>query len=245
MNQLTKEFFKAEFPGWQPRQTFDVVWQNFWTNKEIPILSLDLGIDTASSCGWIEQNQDKFAMSWPQAQSNRLDQELGHGWFKEPHSVSRQELHVVDHRKEPRKNLLDDQPKHGFGPKPEIHQDAVPDLRAQLQDWGFDIVSMQIAILYPGGYLEPHRDTWMHANTMTSLWIPLNAAEYNLKIWPWGLLKHCVGSVYLLNNQSFIHAIANTTDQPRYVVVGNIDHKNTPPDLMAKIKQALKQQWFS
>jgi len=111
---------------------------------------------------------------------------------------------------------------------------------------GFDgIHGLKIAKLEPGGYLEPHKDPLMMSDTMIHIWIPLHSSQANLKIWPSGLLHHQVGSVYMLNNQSFVHSIANFDTEPRYVVLAKIDPTKTSSELVAKIRTALKQQWFS
>lgn len=245
MNQLTKQFFQADFPGWQPQQSFDTVWNKFWTNRDIPILELDLGIDTGSSYQWIQQNQHRFDQAWHQTQYDRHYQNLGQSWFKQPHSEGRWDLQITGTYPQRRK-LLDNQPWTEFDHEQRtMHEDAVPDLKQQLGDLGFAIYSMKIARLDPGGYLEPHKDALMNPETMTHLWIPLNSAAANLKIWPWGMLEHRMGAVYMLNNQSFVHAIANCGSEPRYVVTAKLDPKKTNPELVAKIRVALKQQWFS
>lgn len=245
MNPLTEQFFQAKFPGWQPRQSFDTTWAEFWTNRDIPIVELDLGIDTATSCQWIKDNEHQFAQAWHQTQYNQHWQGLGHDWFRQPHSQGRWDLQITGQYPQ-RKKLLDHQPWNEFDHQQRVmHEDAVPDLRSQLEQRGLAIYSMKIARLDPGGYLEPHKDALISPETMTHLWIPLNPAENNLKIWPWGMVEHRVGSVYLLNNQSFMHAIANRGTDARYVVTAKLDVEKTNPDLVAKIRVAVKQQWFS
>lgn len=245
MNPLTEQFFQAEFPGWQPRKDLDTVWSQFWTNRDIPILELNLDLDTKSSQQWIEQNQHRFSQAWHQAQYDQRSIDLGQAWFTQPHSQGRWDLQITGSYPQ-RKKLLDNEPWTEFDHQQRImHEDAVPDLKSQLSALGFAVYSMKIARLDPGGYLEPHRDALISAETMTHLWIPLNSAAANLKIWPWGLLEHRMGSVYLLNNQSFVHAIANRGTDPRYVVTAKLDHQKTSPELVAKIRAALQQQWFS
>jgi hypothetical protein len=245
MNTLTKEFFKATFPGWKPRQDFDTVWSTFWTTREIPIVELDLGLDTSTSCDWIEQNQDRFGQAWHQTQYDQHHKNLGQDWFKSPHSQGRWDLQINGVYPERRK-LLDQDTWHEFAHQQRtLHHDAVPDLTTQLKELGFDIYSTKIAKLDPGGWLEPHKDTLVSKLTMTHLWIPLNRASDNLKIWPHGMVQHKIGAVYLLNNQSFMHAIANDHSESRYVVTAKLDPEKTNPDLVAKIRAAVKQQWFS
>jgi hypothetical protein len=245
MNQLTEQFFRADFPGWRPRQDFNTVWENFWINRDIPILELDLGINTGPSCEWIKQNQSRFEQVWNQKQYDQHCQQLGHSWFKQPHSEGRWDLRVSGQYPKLKK-LLDHEPWQELDQQQQItHQDAVPDLKHQLQQQGAAIHGMKIARLDPGGYLEPHKDSLMSTDTMTHLWIPLNSTAANLKIWPWGMLEHRVGSVYLLNNQSFVHAITNRDTKSRYVVTARLDPEKTNPELVAKIRVALKQQWFS
>lgn len=245
MNPLTKQFFAADFPGWRPRQSFDTVWSHFWTTRDIPIVELDLGLDTRSSCAWLRQNNQRFAQAWHQAQYNQRHAELGQDWFKRPHSQGCWDLQITGQYPQRRK-LLDNQPWQEFDHQQRVmHEDAVPDLRTQLTQHGMSIYSMKIARLDPGGYLEPHKDTLMSPETMTHVWIPINPAPDNLKIWPLGLVSHKVGAAYLLNNQSFMHAIANTGSEPRYVVTAKLDHEKTGPDLVAKIRAAVQQQWFS
>lgn len=245
MNPLTEQFFQADFPGWQPRLSFDQVWADFWTTREIPIVELNLGVDTASSCQWIQDNKQKFAQAWHQTQYDQHWRELGQDWFRLPHSQGRWDLQITGQYPQRRK-LLDSGAWQEFDHQLRVmHEDAVPDLRAQLAQHGMSIYSMKIARLDPGGYLEPHKDTLTSKQTMTHVWIPLNPAVDNLKIWPWGMLRHQVGAVYLLNNQSFMHAIANTGAEPRYVVTAKLDPEKTSPELVAKIRAAVKQQWFS
>ena len=244
MNTLTKQFFQADFPGWQPGQDFDTVWQSFWTTKEVPIVELDLRLDVTSSCDWIEQNQQRFAQAWNTRQFTQHYQTLGQSWFKQPHSQGRQDLQITGVYPQRRK-LLDHAAWTEFDREErDTHNDAVPDIRDQLERQGFSIYSMKIARLDPGGYLEPHKDTLVSDLTMTHLWIPLNQTANNLKIWPYGMVQHQVGSVYLLNNQSFVHAIANFDQQPRYVITAKLDPEKTSAELVAKIRTALKQQWF-
>jgi hypothetical protein len=245
MNALTRQFFQADFPGWQPRQDFDTVWQSFWTTREIPILELDLRLDVASSCDWIDQNQQQFVQAWNTRQVNHHYQTLGQGWFKQPHGQGRNDLQITGVYPQRRK-LLDHTAWTEFDHEErDMHEDAVPDIRDQLEQLGFSIYSMKIASLEPGGYLEPHKDTLVSNQTMTHLWIPLNQTADNLKIWPYGMIQHQVGSVYLLNNQSFVHAIANFDQQTRYVITAKLDPEKTSAELVAKIRTALKQQWFS
>jgi hypothetical protein len=159
MNALTKQFFQADFPGWQPGQDFDTVWQSFWTTREIPILELDLRLDVASGCEWIDQNQQRFAQAWNTRQVNHHYQTLGQSWFKQPHSQGRQDLQITGVYPQRRK-LLDHTAWTEFDhEKRDMHEDAVPDIRDQLEQLGFSLYSTKIARLDPGGYLEPHRDT--------------------------------------------------------------------------------------
>lgn len=246
MNALTKQFFQADFPGWQPRQDFDTVWQSFWTTREIPILELDLGVDPATLLAWAKKNDDRFVSAWNASQIEQQAQNSGRAWYKQPSRHGQQDLQLSGTYPQRRKLLdnsaaveLDSQHRH-------IHTDAPQDLRIQLEQMGFDgIYGLKIAKLEPGGYLEPHKDPLMMSDTMIHIWIPLHSSQANLKIWPSGLLHHQVGSVYMLNNQSFVHSIANFDTEPRYVVLAKIDPTKTSAELVAKIRTALKQQWFS
>lgn len=245
MNPLTEQFFQADFPGWRPRKDFDTVWDNFWRTREIPIVELDLGIDTNPSCEWIKHNHDRFSHAWHQSQYDQHWKSLGQDWFRRPHSQGRWDLQITGEYLQRRK-LLDNQSWQEFDHQQRVtHEDALPDLRQQLAQLGLAIYSMKIARLDPGGYLEPHKDTLISSETMIHLWIPINESDSNLKIWPWGLLKHRVGSVYLLNNQSFVHAIANQGLQPRYVVTAKLDHTRVTAQLLNLIRSALIQQWYN
>jgi hypothetical protein len=246
MNALTKQFFQAEFPGWQPSQDFDTVWQSFWTTREIPVLELNLGIDPSVLLNWTKQNNNRFVTAWNAVHFEQQAKISGREWYKHPSGQGRQDLQLSGTYPQRRKLLDNSAAIELDSQHRDIHTDAPQDLTIQLKQLGFvGIYGVKVAKLDPGGYLEPHKDPLMMLDTMIHLWIPLHQSQANLKIWPSGQLHHRVGCVYILNNQSFVHSIANFDTEPRYVVLAKIDRTKISADLVAKIRTALKQQWFS
>jgi hypothetical protein len=95
------------------------------------------------------------------------------------------------------------------------------------------IKSLKIVTVNPGGYIHPHKDNF---NNLKCLWMPLHEFSWCLKFFPFGWLKHKLGSAYLINNGKYVHAVLNNSKEKRYVL--SVDFFDTPPS-----KKLL--EWYS
>jgi hypothetical protein len=244
MNKLTADFFAADFGPAQVPGTFDQVMQNFWSNTTIPWVELDLELDLDSSYQWCLAHDNYFELAWNQQQVQKKITHEGANWYKRPHSVGRFDLKVTGAYPQKRMLIKADN-KIEFDEKNRmVMPTAVPGLQMQLAKLEIEYTVMKLARLDPGGYLEPHKDTFHDTDTMIHTWIPLHPAENNLRVYPYGTLHHRVGCIYLLNNQAMIHSIANTSDQPRYVVTMRLEKQTLPDNVWQMIQCQVKNQWF-
>lgn len=244
MNKLTAQFFESPFPGWWPTQNFESVWQNFWSNRQIPFVELSLSLETQTSYHWAQNHDDLFSPSWHQAQAEQQAQATAQQWYRLPHCHGRWDLHIFGTWPQ-KKKLLDHSPDIDLDHSHrQAHGHALRDLEPQLRQLGMDVSAMTLARLDPGGWLEPHKDPITSDQTMAHVWIPLHHSAAKIKIWPWGDMPQQPGHVYLLNNQSFVHSIVNFDQCARYVVTARINPRNTDQSMLMKIQQALRQQWF-
>jgi len=241
MNKLTADFFAAEFPRYQVPGTYENAVATFWQNTEIPFVELDLGLDLDSTYQWCVNNSDNFDLAWNQRKWNQHNQHQGTTWFKQPHSEHRYDLEIQGKRLTSAANLAAKPKKLTRITMP----DGAIDLQIQLKKIGIEYSSLKLARLDPGGYLEPHKDAFQDSDCLSHVWIPIHSSEAELKIYPWGKLPHRVGCAYLLNNQSFIHSIVNTSTQPRFVATMRLIVDTVPENIWNLIKHQVQHQWFN
>jgi hypothetical protein len=101
--------------------------------------------------------------------------------------------------------------------------------------------------LSPGGWVHPHRDTFLEKYKLCHFWMPLHKFEKGIKIFPMGWLKHEVGSMYLFNQGRYPHAIINTSNIDRYVVVGKFNKKTLPTrvvEMFQRNKKKYLEHWI-
>ena len=100
-----------------------------------------------------------------------------------------------------------------------------------------------MSIFRAQGYFRPHRDIKLINDPLSYFWIPLNNPVGNkAKLYPYGDIDIKLGAVYLFNQENYIHAVANTSYEDRYVLVGYLDHIQTPT-VNDKIINAILDQY--
>jgi hypothetical protein len=104
----------------------------------------------------------------------------------------------------------------------------------QLSEQLFDslpaqIQSLRIMKLQPDGWVGPHIDRTNDVYGLCYFWIPLHEFAPCLKIFPYGWLQHQFGNMYLFNQNSYVHAVVNHSNQDRYVMIGRVQ-----PDRISK-----------
>lgn len=92
--------------------------------------------------------------------------------------------------------------------------------------------AIKIQMVEAGGWIQPHRDIKVKRG-LRHLWIPLHDFPCCLKIYPFGWLQHKLGSMYLINNADYVHAVHNNTDFDRFILMVKID-SNNPPQIVRK-----------
>ena len=246
MNKLTADFFAAEFFGYQVPGTYENNIATFWQNTKIPFVELDLGLHMDSTYQWCINNSGSFDIAWNQKKWNQHTQSKNYKWFKRPHSEHRYDLAIQGKYPQHRGLINDaDLPTNSEVRVVVNASDVTIDLQIQLKKLGIEYSSLNLARLDPGGYLEPHKDTFHDPNCLSHVWIPIHDNEAKLKIYPWGELPHRVGCAYILNNQSFVHSIVNTSTQPRFVATMRLVVDSVPESIWNLITHQVRRQWFN
>lgn len=242
MNKLTQEFHKNKFPGFINEKSFDHIMQNFW-DCDLPFLELPIKFETYNTLDWLEKNKNIWVRVTSQAFFENLAKQKDEHWFYETHSHGWEEIRMKKDTYEicvP--DNIDDMEK--LVQKNIIYENAVPDLMRQFENKNLYFEFMSLKKLVPGGWLQPHRD---HMNDKKEkfnyIWMPLNDCSFNLKIWPYGYIKHKTGHMYLFNNTAYTHSIINKDDQDRYVFLGKLDLNRSK--LNFDLSKEVHNQWYA
>jgi hypothetical protein len=242
MNNYTTEFHNSSFPGMVKKLDANDIKENFWNNKNIPFVELDLNFNHQDTYNWLLTNNHLFTTVESQvAQQKEINSELG--WFKSSRSYGWESLYV---KGTPYKDLrIVSDGKNKVEP---IHRQnyitAVPDLQTFFSVKRIPVNRLWVFRLQPGGWVQPHKDQSVDGvPNMSWFWTPLHEFQKCLKIYPYGYLEHRLGCMYLFNNSNFMHSVINQSQDYRYVAVGEVDVKNLPYDLNQYIINNAINQW--
>lgn len=227
LDQLTKDFFDNSFPGFN--QPVKIESNLFETN--VPILELKLDIDVE----YLMHLADDIILNavtrpaYPYETHSRFS-----NWsMKVLWSDGNVSTHLSDVYYKRSGNIVDYET--AVGPSCAI--------RDYLKEKGFNIKLCMLSVFSPGGYLRPHRDITLSNTPLGYFWLPLNdIAENSFKIYPYGEVDINLGSLYLFNQENYVHAIKNNSKIDRKVLVGYID--NVSPAIDNIIKTNLKTKYF-
>jgi hypothetical protein len=241
INKFTKDFIDNDFPGYTVSTVLKE--SNFWKNKIIPFVQVDLNLNTLDTYNWCLANKNLFEQNYTQNYAARKQQDLGHSWFSQNHSENWTTVRLIYSTMQ-KENLVQSGEKSR-----EIENDFAynfnVDLINQLENFGFKIKSFQIMKLAAGGWVQPHIDPpLIDGHRMEYFWIPLHSLEPSVKIYPYGFLKPKLGSMYFFNNCSFVHCVINQESIDRYVAIGRIYVDKISSSLKQKIFQNYLNQWY-
>ena len=234
MNNLTQQFHDNKFPGFSMPNTIEETMHDFW-NSNLPFLELPIIFNTNDSVEILKQSKEWMPVASQDFFENK-SKTLGEHWFFNAHSRGWEEIRIVGCPE-----LKKDQQYYS---QIKLVPDLLPGLISQFNDNNIHFEFLSVKKLKPGGWLQPHKD-YIHNNTrkFNYFWMPLNDSSDNLKIWPYGYLKHKTGRVYLFNNTGCVHSVLNRDSIERYVVLGRFDLSKT--QFKFNTAEEVEKQWYS
>lgn len=229
MDQLTKQFFSNDFPGFHtPVKIEDQI-----LTTDVPVIELDFSIDFGlllpiEDC--IQLNVPKNVREvYPYEDYRRIS-----GWSLEPLWSDGTVVPAIK----------DVYYKKFWGAVP--FNQAPPlatKIKSMLTTLGFNVTLCWISAFEAGGYVRPHRDILIRPHPLSYFWLPLNYPKGNqLKTYPYGTVDVTAGRMYLLNQENYTHAVMNDSDETRYALLGYFDPNISEP-LRKTIQQAITQQY--
>jgi len=245
MNELTRKFHEAEFPGWKPKKTHEEITSNFF-DSELPFLEIDIGLDTKEAMAWIESNQQCFIGHELAKKKENDAKKEGRYWYYNNHSEGWEQCWKFGPPLLGQDMLcVSSNDKVKAEGKKTYFPDSVPGLVEKLNEQGFVFTKFHISKLLPNGWAQPHMDRFHGSfKKLYWIWIPLNDSQPSLKVYPYGYIKPKVGCLYFFSNMGYVHSIVNKDNFSRYVAIGTLDLKNCKLDF-DKIKECVKSQWFN
>ena len=155
-------------------------------------------------------------------------------WYSQPRSSGWDELAIKESDRPYRYQLIHD-PSRSIDKPASIltKNNEITKLTEQLfKDLDIEILSLRIMRLQPHGWIRPHIDRSDVVNGLCYFWIPLHEFQPCLKTFPFGWLQHSFGNMYLFNQNSYVHAAVNQSNQPRYVLIGRFNPDTVPSQLL-------------
>jgi hypothetical protein len=233
MNKLTQEFHQSTFPGFKPNVSYEQVKQNFWQSSYLPFLDTGIDFEVDSSYQWLSNHQECFEKDSRTEHNNLLKE-----WFEDSRAVDWYCCNIFGSNK-------------GYDAHPDdiitkYHPDAFPDIQQQIQKLKLPITRLAVFKLAPNGYVQPHVDPrpGPHKGGINHVWLPLHNFPQSLKIYPHGYVQHQTGRMYLLNNPSYVHSVANYEPTARYVALMTLNYRALDPDLENYFFEVAQKQWF-
>jgi len=221
LDQLTKEFFSNKFPGFKKEISIpkDVLETN------VPVVAIPLDIDTKyllSLAKTLEMTQH-IQKTYPYEKVPRML-----NWFSQ---ILWSEGTVSP--------FADIYYKKILPPCPVLNPvDNILLIKKYIENFGISINLCILSKFGPNGYVAPHRDISFKTRPLGYFWLPLNMPiGSELKVYPTGSIDVKLGNLYLLNQENFVHAFRNNSDEDRYVILGYIKSAEQP--LTEKIKKEI------
>ena len=229
MDQLTKQFFANKFPGYT--QPVSLAGQVLATN--VPVVELDFNVDfstlfTIDNCKGLLIPPTERQIHPYEYQPRIKDWTLDVLWSDGSVVPAIKDLYY--------KKFYDAVPQ----------KDIVPEsknIHTALTNLGFNVELCWVSAFGANGYVRPHRDISTRTFPLSYFWVPINnPIGSQLKIYPYGPVDIKLGKMYLLNQENFIHAVLNDSNEIRYSVLGFFN-PNIPSNIAQTIKQAIKAQY--
>jgi hypothetical protein len=111
-----------------------------------------------------------------------------------------------------------------------VEADLAPELWKQLESWGFqNYIRVMIICLEPGGYVSPHKDAGVFAETNNydydgccQVYIPLDMPDDNyIKLAGVGMMDTSIANAFDYTN--IVHCAVNNSNRRRYVLIIRCD----------------------
>lgn len=118
--------------------------------------------------------------------------------------------------------------------------------RQLFPDWWDRFFSLKIMKMAPDGWANPHRDIYVDNFRLCNFWMPLHDFSTTLKVFPMGWLAHRLGNMYLFNQRRFPHAVKNSEQEDRIVLIGKFYQDLVPQQIVEQFlinKKKHLQQW--
>lgn len=220
----TKKFFETDFDIYKDQYN-NIKITNDLRTTEIPAVPIEL-------------NQDLLREIYNQACINDKDFQpiatgsLFNSWHSQPRSSGWFELTIKEYEQHHEFSLEHDPSQSFERPRSNVTKNVkLLETASQLFDeLDIKVRSIRIMKLEPGGWVRPHIDRTSNVYGLAYAWIPLHEFSPCLKIFPYGWLQHRFGNMYLFNQNSYVHAVINQSNENRYVIAGRFD-----PDYMSSI----------
>lgn len=222
----TQKFLQTDFEAYK-NQSDPVTVTDSLQTTQIPAVPVSLRLDL------LEQ-------IYTQAQASEQDFQptvtgsLFRAWYRQPRSSGWHEL-TIKESQQPHQFAMAHNAAHTVArPQSKITKNTkLGQISMQLfSDLDIQLESLRIMKLEPQGWIHPHRDRTQVSYGLCYFWIPLHEFAPCLKIFPHGWLQHELGHMYLFNQNSYVHAAVNLSDQDRYVMIGRFDPGRVPATLL-------------
>lgn len=225
MDQLTKDFYSNEFPGYlKSIQLGEPI-----LSTPVPIVEVPLDLNTEFMLDVVRNipSEPMRRPSYPYEAHPRFQ-----GW----------NMQILWSNHFNNTLLIDVYYKKNADPI----QNKAPDMLAHtIQDYlikqGIECNMCVLSIFEPGAYLRPHRDIGLNPTPLDYFWLPLNnPIGSELRIYPYGKVNVNLGNMYLLNQENFVHSAVNNSQEHRYVLFGHLTNINKRFEYLVK-ESILKQ----
>ena len=226
LDQLTKDFYSSEFPGFSESiRLLDPV-----LSTPVPIVEIPLGLNTEFMLEAVRDIsiEPMRRPLYPYESYPRFQ-----GW----------NMQILWSNHFNNTLLIDVYYKKTADPI----QNKEPNISAKtVQDYlitqGIACNMCVLSVFEPSAYLRPHRDIGLNSTPLNYFWLPLNnPIGSELRIYPYGKINVNLGSIYLLNQENFVHGAVNNSKERRYVLFGHLT--NISKQFESLVKESISKQY--
>jgi hypothetical protein len=233
MNKVTKDFFTRPHPGFQDKITID---DSNVLGTNVPIVELDMGLNVDIM---LEDARRVEIIDHVRAPNPFAKEPRYMGW----QLISLWNLYPA--RKLPHipsmVSAKFDETEAPILPK---DPSRLGNIINEFDRIGLPLRRVIVTVMKPGAYVSPHRDISFSKSPLNYVWIPLNyPAGSHFGVFPKGEIEINLGSVYLLNQENFPHAVANDSNEYRYVLAGWLDMPHVTKNFLDLAKNSIQTQY--
>lgn len=233
MNKITTDFFTRPHPGFTRKITID---ENNILGTNVPIVEINVGLNVDLMLEDAKNVEiiDHIRAPNPFAKEPRYQGwQLISLWNNYP---ARKLPHIP--------SMLTGKFDDAVAPVLEKDYDKLGNILRELERVNLNVRRMIVTVMKPGAYVSPHRDISFSKSPLNYVWIPLNYPKgSHFGVYPYGEVDVKLGSIYLLNQENFPHAVANNSDEYRYVLAGWLDMPYITAEFLALAKTNIQKQY--